>query len=85
MRAIILAGGYAKRMGQVAAELPKSLLPIAGRPAIDYILDKLGEIAPDKILLTTNVKFKDIFESYLISRPSMNVELVVCRAFWLFG
>ena len=56
MRAIILAGGYAKRMGQVAAELPKSLLPIAGRPAIDYILDKLTEIAPEKILLTTNIQ-----------------------------
>jgi glucose-1-phosphate thymidylyltransferase len=77
MRAIILAGGYAKRMGEVAAELPKSLLPIAGRPAIEYILDKLTEITPEKILLTTNIKFKPAFESWLTSKHLTNIELVV--------
>ena len=77
MRAIILAGGYAKRMGQLAVELPKSLLPIAGRPAIDYILEKLNEVVPEKILLTTNLRFKQEFESYLASKPPMNVEIVV--------
>ncbi|MGA2237691.1 MAG: nucleotidyltransferase family protein [Candidatus Bathyarchaeia archaeon] len=77
MRAIILAGGYAKRMGQVAAELPKSLLPIAGRPVIEYIVDKLTEIAPEKILLTTNIKFKPAFESWLTSNHLANIELVI--------
>jgi len=52
MRAIILGGGYAKRMGQLGVALPKSLLPIAGRRAIEYTLDKLNEIDPEKILLT---------------------------------
>jgi dTDP-glucose pyrophosphorylase len=75
MRAIILAGGYAKRMGQLAAELPKSLLPIAGRPAIDYILDRLDDTGPEKILLTTNMKFKPAFDSQLASKHP-NIELV---------
>jgi len=77
LRAIILAGGYAKRMGRLAAKLPKSLLPIAGRPAIDYILDRLNEIAPERILLTTNMKFKPLFESWLASKHLTNIELVV--------
>ena len=77
LRAIILAGGYAKRMGQLATELPKSLLPIAGRPAINYILDRLSEIALEKILLTTNTTFKSAFESWLASKHLSNVELVV--------
>jgi len=77
VRVIILAGGYAKRMGRLAAGLPKSLLPIAGRPAIDHILDKLTEIAPEKILLTTNIKFKPAFESWLASKHLTNIELVV--------
>jgi glucose-1-phosphate thymidylyltransferase len=76
VRAIILAGGYAKRMGHLTAELPKSLLPVAGRPAIDYILDKLEEIAPERILLTTNLRFKREFESYL-AKSQTNIELVV--------
>ena len=77
MRAIILAGGYAKRMGQLGVALPKSLLPIAGRRAIEYTLDKLNEVDPEKILLTTNLRFKQEFESYLASKPPMNIELVV--------
>jgi len=77
MRAIILAGGYAKRMGQLGVALPKSLLPIAGRRAIDYILDKLNEVDPEKILLTTNLRFKQEFESYLACKPPMNIELVL--------
>jgi glucose-1-phosphate thymidylyltransferase len=63
-------------MGQLTAELPKSLLPVAGRPAIDYILDKLKEIAPERILLTTNLRFKREFESYL-AKSQTNIELVV--------
>jgi glucose-1-phosphate thymidylyltransferase len=77
VRAIVLAGGYAKRMGQLAATLPKSLLPVAGRPAIDYILDRLNEIAPEKILLTTNIRFKPAFESWLAAEHLTNIELVV--------
>lgn len=77
MRAIILAGGYAKRMGRLAAEVPKSLLPVAGRPAMDYVLDRLSEVAPEKIFLTTNLRYKREFESYLSSKSLVSVELVV--------
>lgn len=37
-RVVILAAGKGKRMG---AEVPKSLVPIAGRPMIDYLLDSI--------------------------------------------
>jgi glucose-1-phosphate thymidylyltransferase len=77
MRAIVLAGGYAKRMGRLATELPKSLLPVAGRPAIEHILDKVSEIAPTKIFLTTNLKFEPAFQSWLGTKRSPNIELVV--------
>jgi NDP-sugar pyrophosphorylase family protein len=77
VRAIVLAGGYSRRMGQLAYRLPKSLLPVAGRPAIDHILDRLNEIALVKILLTTNLKFKQDFESWLAAKGSHNIELIV--------
>ena len=32
MEAIILAGGKAERLGDVAGGLPKPLVPVAGRP-----------------------------------------------------
>jgi glucose-1-phosphate thymidylyltransferase len=76
VRAIILAGGYGRRMRELTAG-PKSLLPVAGRPAIDYVLERLNEIAPVKIILTTNLRFKPDFESWLAAKASRNIELVV--------
>jgi glucose-1-phosphate thymidylyltransferase len=76
VRAVILAGGYGRRMRELTAG-PKSLLPVAGRPAIDYILNRLNEIAPEEILLTTNIRFKPVFESWLAAEHLTNIELVV--------
>ena len=36
--AVILAGGQASRLGPLAAEIPKVLLPVAGRPFIDHLV-----------------------------------------------
>jgi len=51
LRAVVLAGGYAKRMWPITHDFPKPLLPISGRPAIDYIIDKLLEIDIDRIFV----------------------------------
>jgi glucose-1-phosphate thymidylyltransferase len=50
---------------------------VAGRPAIDYVLERLNEIAPVKIILTTNLRFKPDFESWLAAKAPRNIELVV--------
>lgn len=48
MIAIILAAGQSKRMGGAQ---PKVLLPLLGRPMINYVLGAVRPLAPDKILL----------------------------------
>jgi len=65
LKAIILAGGYGKRMWPLTRDVPKALLPIEGRPAIDYILDRLLEIDVRTIIVSTNLKFKPHFEVWL--------------------
>ena len=72
-----MAGGYAKRMGQLGARVPKSLLPIAGKPVMDHILERIDELTPAQILVTINAKFKSAFESWLSTKKSTNIELVV--------
>ena len=42
MQCVILAGGLGTRMQSQAAGLPKALLPISGRPFVDYQLELLA-------------------------------------------
>jgi NDP-sugar pyrophosphorylase family protein len=39
---VILAGGAATRLGSVCADMPKSLLPVAGVPFLTYPLDQVA-------------------------------------------
>lgn len=58
MKAIILAAGYATRLYPLTKNQPKALLPLAGKPILDYIVEKIEEVpAIDEILLITNTKF----------------------------
>jgi glucose-1-phosphate thymidylyltransferase len=79
MKTIVLAGGYATRMWPLTKDYPKSLLPIAGKPVIEYILDcieKLEEIK--EIFLSTNLKFENNFKKWLNKyKSSKDIKLVI--------
>jgi NDP-sugar pyrophosphorylase family protein len=47
----ILAGGLATRLGKLAKDTPKSLIPIAGRPFIFHQLDLLKESGVEKVVV----------------------------------
>jgi glucose-1-phosphate thymidylyltransferase len=78
MIAIILAGGYAKRLWPLTLERPKALLPVGGRPIIDHVVEKLVQLepAPSKIILSTNLKFLSTFEEWLKKSRYDTVEIV---------
>ena len=65
MKAIILAAGYATRMYPLTLTQPKALLPLGGRPIVDYIVDQINTL-PDvnEIILVTNHKFSIQFEAW---------------------
>ena len=56
MRAIILAAGYATRLRPLTDTIPKQLLPVGGRPMLDWICDRVAEVT-DRIDLVTNARF----------------------------
>jgi N-acetyl-alpha-D-muramate 1-phosphate uridylyltransferase len=53
MQAVVLAGGLATRMRPMTLTTPKSMLPVAGRPFIDWQLAKLRECGFADVLLCT--------------------------------
>ena len=74
MKAIILAGGYATRLRPLTEDLSKCLLPIAGRPMVDWILDRIEEVDEiDAVHLVTNSRFAPDFERWAASRPGVGI------------
>jgi glucose-1-phosphate thymidylyltransferase len=64
MKALILAAGYATRLRPLTDMIPKQLLPIAERPMVDWILDRIAETSADEIHLVTNARFAGDFERW---------------------
>jgi len=54
MEAIILAGGKAERLGDAASGLPKSLVPIAGRPLAAWQIGLLGRAGVERVIVSCN-------------------------------
>jgi glucose-1-phosphate thymidylyltransferase len=62
VKAIVLAAGYATRLYPLTQTVAKPLLPVAGKPMLDYILDRIREVdAVDALHVVTNHKFVDSF------------------------
>jgi len=65
MKVIILAAGYATRLHPLTLTQPKPLLPVAGRPMIEYVLDNLAPIAGvEQVYVVTNAKFAGHFQAW---------------------
>ena len=74
MRALILAGGFATRLHPLTLNRPKPLLPVVGKPILQYILEDPG--LPDRPILTTNRQFAVHFEKWLAG-TNFEVDLLV--------
>jgi glucose-1-phosphate thymidylyltransferase len=65
MKVVILAAGYATRLYPLTLTQPKPLLPVAGQPMIEYVLDNLAPIGGlDRIYVVTNAKFAGHFQKW---------------------
>ena len=81
MKVIILAAGYATRLYPLTLTQPKPLLPVAGKPMIDYVLDNLAPIGGiDGVYVVTNAKFARHFEEwsadYRAKKANLNFTVV---------
>jgi len=74
MRTIVLAGGFATRLLPITAERPKPLLPVAGKPIIDYLLEH--EHLPQPVVVSTNERFASQFEEWR-KKGNRDVALIV--------
>ena len=65
MFAILLCAGYATRLYPLTRDFPKHLLPVAGKPVIDYIVEQIVDFRDLKgIHVVTNANFFNLFEEW---------------------
>ncbi|MCD6423691.1 MAG: nucleotidyltransferase family protein [Elusimicrobia bacterium] len=65
MKVLFLCAGYATRLYPLTLDKPKPLLPIGGKPILDYLLEKVEKIPEvDEVYVVTNQKFASNFENW---------------------
>lgn len=62
MKVVVLAAGYATRLQPLTDTIPKPLLPVGGRPIVDWILENARAVPEiDAVHLVTNSRFAGQF------------------------
>lgn len=65
MNAIVLAAGYATRLYPLTLTCPKPLLPVAGRPMIEYVLESIAPIGDiQRAFVVINARFASQFQAW---------------------
>ena len=65
MKVIVLAAGYATRLYPLTLDQPKPLLPVAGKPMLEHVMDNLAPIPYiDVVYVVTNAKFASHFQRW---------------------
>lgn len=78
MKALVLAAGYATRLRPLTDSTAKPLLPLAGRPMLDYVCDKIDEVGEvGELYIVSNSRFAADFERWAEERPGRLRPLVV--------
>lgn len=67
--AVILAGGVSSRFGQ-----DKGLLSLTGKPLVRHVLDRIGKIANEKIVVVSSQSQAEIYEKVLKSEARVYVD-----------
>lgn len=73
-KAVILAAGAGKRLNPITSTRPKHLIPIAGKPILQYTIESLKDIGITDILLIVGYK-KEQIKSYFKKGKEFGVQI----------
>ena len=81
MQVLILAAGYATRLYPLTLDKPKPLLPVAGKPMLEHIIDHLASVKDlGEMFIVTNQKFVKHFtdwsEKYKKEKTAFNFKVI---------
>ena len=72
MKNVVIAAGYATRLGELTKNFPKPLLKVGNNTILDRLLDDIDQIEDiDEHVVVTNHKFAPIFEKWACERMAL--------------
>ena len=84
MKAMILAAGYGKRLGELTKSKPKPLLTVKGKPLIDYHIEKLISAGFETIAINTHYLGNQISD-HVIDSYGQKIEILISHENELLG
>lgn len=56
VEALLMAGGEGSRLRPLTDDVPKPMLPVAGRPVLEFMVEKLSRVGVRKVRIATHYK-----------------------------
>ena len=77
-QAVILAGGYGRRLGEMTQSCPKPMLSVAGRPFLEYLIEHLKRAGIVEILMSVGY-LANFIERHFGNGSRFGVKICYCR------
>jgi D-glycero-alpha-D-manno-heptose 1-phosphate guanylyltransferase len=73
--AVILAGGFGTRIRHLLGDLPKPMLPVAGRPFLEWVVRYLVRQGVNRFVLSTGFR-SEVVKRHFADQPVKGIEVV---------